>query len=221
MNAQEKPYKGMAMEGFIATWYARNTGRDRRRFEAGARAVATRISPKDDVLEVAPGPGYLAIELAKRGYHVTGLDVSHTFVKIARENAAAANAAVGFHQGDAARMPFADASFDFVICMAAFKNFTRPLAAIDEMHRVLRAGGTAVIQDLRKDATMDAIDDEIRGMQLSRVNALLTRWTFRNMLLKSAYPKEALARMAAESRFGGGEITDQGIGVELRLTKSA
>src|SRR5258706_7309757 len=102
MKSLEKPYKGMAMEGVIATWYARNTGRDLRRFEAGARAVTSQLPAGGDVLEVAPGPGYLAIELAKRGrYHVTGLDVSHSFVKIARENADRAGVAIGFHQGDA------------------------------------------------------------------------------------------------------------------------
>lgn len=39
-------------------------------------------------LEVVPGPGYLAIEIAKSGtYSATGLDISHSFVRIARENA--------------------------------------------------------------------------------------------------------------------------------------
>jgi hypothetical protein len=36
MQVQRKAYKGVAMEGVIATWYARNTGRDARRFLAGA-----------------------------------------------------------------------------------------------------------------------------------------------------------------------------------------
>lgn len=217
---QEKAYKGLAMEGFIASWYAKNTGRDMRRFETAGHAVAERLPQGGDVLEVAPGPGYLAIDLAKRpSLHVTGLDVSHTFVRIARENAARAGVAVGFHQGDAARMPFADASFDFVVCMAAFKNFTNPIGALDEMHRVLRERGQAAIFDLRKDATMDEIDEEIRGMNLTRINALFTKWTFRSVLLKSAYARDAIDRMAAQSRFRSGEIVGDGIGFELRLFK--
>lgn len=45
MNAvsKHKPYRGMAMEGFIANWYTANTGRDLRRFEAAARSVAETI----------------------------------------------------------------------------------------------------------------------------------------------------------------------------------
>ena len=37
MPTQQKPYKGMAMEGVLATWYAKNTSRDPRRFEPPPR----------------------------------------------------------------------------------------------------------------------------------------------------------------------------------------
>jgi ubiquinone/menaquinone biosynthesis C-methylase UbiE len=152
---------------------------------------------------------------------VTGLDISRSFVRIARENAARAGVAVDFRHGDAARMPFADASFDFVICTAAFKNFANPVGALDEMHRVLVPGGEASIQDLRKDASLDEISEEVRSMNLSRVDSAMTRWTFRFMLRKTAYTREALERMAAQSRFGTCRIVGKGIGLDLRLTKPA
>jgi ubiquinone/menaquinone biosynthesis C-methylase UbiE len=219
--AQAKPYRGLPMEGAVARWYARNTARDARRFREGAEAVAARAAPGARVLEVAPGPGYLAIELARRGYRVTGLDVSRSFVRIARENAARAGVAVDFEEGDAAHLPFPDASFDHVVCMAAFKNFADPVGALDEMHRVLRPGGEACIHDLRKDASLSAIEDEVRAMGLSSVNAALTRWTFRFLLLRSAHPRDALERMASASRFGVCEIRERGIGLEMRLPRCA
>jgi ubiquinone/menaquinone biosynthesis C-methylase UbiE len=221
MANQAKAYKGIAMEGVIARWYAANTARDTRRFQGVAQAVPARVAAGASVLEVAPGPGYLAIELSKQGYRVTGLDVSRSFVQIARDNAAREGVAIAFEHGDAARMPFPEASFDFVVCMAAFKNFTDPAGALDEIHRVLRPGASASIYDLRKDASLAAIDDEVRGMNLSRLNAALTRWTFRLMLLRNAYTREELERMAARSRFGSCEIGDEGIGFELRLVKRA
>src|SRR5262245_58448925 len=105
----------MAMEGFIARWYARTTARNMAEYREGARAVAARL-PEGYVLEVAPGPGYLAIELAKLGpYRVAGLDISHSFVRMAAENAANSGVAVEFRQGDAAEMPFEADSFDFVV----------------------------------------------------------------------------------------------------------
>lgn len=215
-----KPYKGLAMEGGIARWYARNTRRERGAFRACADRVAAALAPGARVLEVAPGPGYLALEIARRGdFRVSGLDISASFVRIARENAAAEGLKVDFRQGDAARMPLADESFDFVLCRSAFKNFTDPLGALDEMHRVLAPGGEAWIQDLRKEASREEIDAEVGRMRLSVVNALLTRWIFRTVLLKNAYGREAIGRLAEASRFGGGALRPDGIGFELRLVK--
>src|SRR5262249_29582343 len=128
------------------------------------------------VLEVAPGLGYLAIEMARLGrVHVTGLDISRTFVEIARENARQAGLTVEFRQGDVAKIPWETGSFDLIVCQAAFKNFAQPLVALEEVHRVLRPGGTAVIQDLSNDASSAEIDREVRGMKLSLLNTFVTK----------------------------------------------
>jgi ubiquinone/menaquinone biosynthesis C-methylase UbiE len=155
------------MEGAIASWYAKHTGRDRRRFETSARAVFGRVPAGGRVLEVAPGPGYLAIEIAKSGRRVAAIDISESSVRIARDNAPAARVDIDIRHVDPAAMPFADRSFDFVVCMAAFKNLSDPVGALDEIHRVLVPGGRASIYDLRKDATPDEIATEVRNMHLS------------------------------------------------------
>jgi ubiquinone/menaquinone biosynthesis C-methylase UbiE len=214
-----KGYRGVGMEGPIASWYARNTSHDLTRFAKTARRLAERVRPGAEILEVAPGPGYLAIELAKRGYRVTALDISTSFVKIARNNAALAGVSVDVRQGNASAMPLPDASFDAVVCVAAFKNFTDPLGAINEMYRVLRPGAEASIFDLRKDATRPEIDAEVRSMQLSTWNALMTRWTFELLLLKRAYTRQQLEYMAAQSEFSDADVAEDGIGVELRLRR--
>ncbi len=117
-----KPYKGIAMEGIIARWYAKNT-RQGREFDLLAKRISE-IVPKGGLLEVAPAPGFLSIEIAKLGkYQVSGVEISKTFVEIERANAKEAGVEIDFRQGDAANLPFEDASFDFVICTAAFKNF--------------------------------------------------------------------------------------------------
>ena len=78
-----KGYKGMGMEGFIARWYTKNRGQNLEEFIGYARKVAEAVPPGSAVLEIAPGPGYLAIELARMGnYKITGLDISKTFVGI-------------------------------------------------------------------------------------------------------------------------------------------
>ena len=57
-------------------------------------------------------------------------------------------------------------------------------------------------------------------MQLSPLNALFTRWTFRFGLLREA-TRDRLDAVVAGSRFGTGEVRIDGIGFELRLVKSS
>src|SRR6202000_710820 len=129
----------------------------------------------------------LAIELAKRGrYAVTALDVSRTFVEIARRNAAEASVKIDFQQGNFSAMPLPDDTFDFIVCRAAFKNFSQPVAAMNEMYRVLKPGGSALIIDLRKNASMDDIDAYIGGLDLGWMNSLIYRMTFRHLLIPRA-----------------------------------
>ena len=209
------------MEGFTARWYASLTRKSMQDFKALARRVAEDLPPNARVLEVAPGPGYFAIELAKLGgYRVTGLDISRTFVEIARRNAWEADVAVDFQQGNAAAMPYSRYSFDFILCRAAFKNFTQPLRALQEMHRVLDFGGRAMIIDLRGDASMESIDRAVSDMRVGAVNALMTRLTFRFMLLKRAYTRRQFEELLDQTKFGPVAIQEDLVGLELMLHKS-
>ncbi len=120
-------------------------------------------------------------------------------------------------------MPFAAESFDLVYCSAAFKNFAQPLAALDEMHRVLHPGGEAVIVDLRHDVSLADLDHYIAQSGRRRVDAWITRWAFRSFLIRRAYTLDAFTRLAEQSRFGPGacHLTIDTIAFEARLTKAA
>jgi ubiquinone/menaquinone biosynthesis C-methylase UbiE len=191
-------------------------------FRRQARAAAERLCSGRNVLEIAPGPGFFAIELAKLGdFKITGLDISRTLVEIATENARKASVSIDFRLGNASAMPFADESFDFIYCSAAFKNFSEPLKALDEMHRVLRPGGEAVVVDLRKDVSLDEIDAYLKQSGRSGIEAWITNWIFRYVLVKRAYTKEEFSRMAHQSRFGTCQINVDPIGFEARFTKLA
>ena len=213
-----KGYKGWGMEGAVARWYARNTA-NRDRQKAAAEIVAGQLAPGGSVLEVAPGPGYLAIELAKRGaYHVVGLDISRSFVEIATANAKAAGVPVDFHHGNASHMPFAADSFDFIVCQAAFKNFSEPILAIAEMHRVLKSGGKALILDLRPDAPPAEINAEVGKMRVSWFNSVLIKFILR-WLRKRAYSQEQFRQMASQTPFSICEIQEAPLGLAVSFTK--
>jgi ubiquinone/menaquinone biosynthesis C-methylase UbiE len=214
-----KGYRGPGMEGFMARWYARTTIKNLADYRRSAGLVAARVQPGASVLEVAPGPGYTAIELAKLGnYQITGLDISESFVRMAVENARMAGVAVDFRHGNVSAMPFESNTFDFIYCRAAFKNFSEPVEAIREMHRVLKPGGKALIHDLRPDASPEAIHAEVKKMGLGLINSLIVRFTLR-MLMRRAHSAAKFEEMAAQTPFGGCEITGEPIGFAISLAK--
>jgi ubiquinone/menaquinone biosynthesis C-methylase UbiE len=219
-NAMVKPYKGIGMEGLIARWYATNTSKAMKDFRALARRVAGELQPGSRVLEVAPGPGFFAIELAKLGsFRISGLDISKTFVEIARRNAQEARVEVEFRQGNASQMPFDDMAFDFLVCRAAFKNFSEPGRAVSEMHRVLRPGGQALLIDLRRDASPREINEEVDAMGLSWTSTIMTKLTFRFILLKRAYTQSEIEQFFAQPGFRSVEVQTNFIGLEVRAVK--
>jgi ubiquinone/menaquinone biosynthesis C-methylase UbiE len=215
--------KGPEMEGMVARWYAklRSSGNQLEEYRAQAAQLTQGLPAGAKVLEVAPGPGYLAIEMARLGrYQVSALDISRTFVQIGTENARQAGVTVDFRQGDAAVMPFDAESFDLIVCQAAFKNFTYPTSALDEMYRVLRSGGTAVIQDMSHDATHADIELEVNKMHLGRISSFTTKATLES-LRRRAYTPTQFERLVAESAFRTCVIQTEGIGLEARLSKGA
>ena len=220
MTAATKGYKGMGMNGAIARWYAKSTANAMKDYIAEARRVAGLVAPGARVLEVAPGPGYFSIELAKLGdYRVTGLDISKSMVEIAQRNAASAGVTVEFRQGNAAAMPFDADQFDFLFCRAAFKNFSQPVRALEEMYRVLKPGGCGLIGDLRRDASPDGIRKAVSDLGMTGFDAWFTRMAFRFVLTRRAYLKPEFERMLAQTQFRSTRIEPREIGMEIWMEK--
>src|SRR5215471_4333767 len=214
-----KPYKGIAMEGPIAKWYARVRERDQELANGGPPGEPNSSSGRADTRS-RPGPGYLAIELAKLGkYQIIGLDISKSFVEIAQGKAKEAGVAIEFRHGNASDMPFDGGSFDLIICRAAFKNFTEPIQALDEMHRVLRPGGKALIIDLRRDTSCEDIKTLIDSLDLSWISTFITKWTFKVFLLKNAYTSGEIRQLVSQARFAPPEIREDTVGMEIWLEK--
>jgi ubiquinone/menaquinone biosynthesis C-methylase UbiE len=219
-GAKVKPYKGLGMDGAVARWYAKLTKKSLDEFKSLARRAARQIPAHASVLEIAPGPGYFAIELSKLGaYQIVGLDISQTFVDIARVNAAKADVRVDFRRGNASQVPFPDETFDFLLCRAAFKNFSQPVLALQEMHRVLKPGGQALIIDLRGDAPKESIVQAVDGMRLNVANRTMVKLAFRFLLLKRAYTRNAFEGLLSQTKFRDPVIREELLGLDILLTK--
>src|SRR5215469_8648204 len=117
MMRKMRQKKDLAIEGLTARWYNKNARKHRLgEMKEYANLVELDLQPGAVVLEVAPGPGYLSIELARHGkYKVIGVDISKTFVEMARANAREAGVEVDFRQGSASELHFPDASVDSIV----------------------------------------------------------------------------------------------------------
>jgi ubiquinone/menaquinone biosynthesis C-methylase UbiE len=94
-----------------------------------------------DVLEFGCGGAQWAVDLARRGARMTGLDLSDEQLRHARELVARAGVAVTLVQGSAEKTPFPDASFDVVFCDHGAMTFADPRKTVPEAARILRPGG--------------------------------------------------------------------------------
>jgi SAM-dependent methyltransferase len=112
-----------------------------------AVADALHLDPNDDLLELGCGSaGFLAGQ-ADRVHRVAGIDLSDIQVGLARKRLGARIAAgtAEIVHGDAAALPWPDAAFTVVTCMSVFEAFPDPSGVLDEVFRVLRPGGRAVL----------------------------------------------------------------------------
>jgi ubiquinone/menaquinone biosynthesis C-methylase UbiE len=105
---------------------------------------AARVRAGQSVLDVATGTGAAAeaaLAVVGSSGSVIGGDVSPNMLEIARTRLA--NLPVRLEQFDAHGLPFADGTFDAVICQLGLMFFDDPARALREFHRVLRPGGRA------------------------------------------------------------------------------
>jgi SAM-dependent methyltransferase len=158
--------------------------------ERAIRALA--LEPGERVLDVPCGDGRVAIELAARGMHVTGVDLTEPFLEAGRERAAARGVGVDLRAGDM-RAPLGVAGFDAALCFwGSFGYFDedgnrRQAAAIAD---ALRPGGRYLIDTVSLETLAARFRPrdwfEAEGVTVTTETALSlgegrveTTWTFR------------------------------------------
>jgi len=214
--------KDSGITGLMAKWYDNNSRKSRLdEMREYADLIGGSIEPGAKVLEVAPGPGYLSVELARRGFAVSGVELSEDFVAIEKRNAAEAGVNIDFRQGNASALPLADGIFDFIVCSAAFKNFARPLDAIKEMHRVLKPGGTALILDMNHNVTDEDIDYEMKKTGMKGFDRWFVKLSFKTFLKRRAYTIEEFENLIAQTAFASQRIVKYSIGLQVWMFKAA
>jgi ubiquinone/menaquinone biosynthesis C-methylase UbiE len=174
-----------------------------------ARRVTQRI-PQGQVLDLGCGPGYLALELARGTpeLEIVGVDLSEEMLDRADHLASMSGLGdrVSFRKGDAQQIPLPDGSVDGVISTLSLHHWRDPPSVFDEIYRILRPGGYALILDLRRDmrplpwlliwfVTRAVVPEPLR-----RINEPLGS---RN----AAYTPDEAAELLQSAHFAGGRVT--------------
>src|SRR5215471_7375074 len=157
--------------------------------ERVARLVHTvRPTSGDRVLEVATGPGYVAMGFAAVARAVVGIDLTEAPLAIAEQRRREQGLHnVRFQLADAARLPFTDGEFDVVVCRLAFHHFAEPPRMLNEMVRVCTPRGTVAVEDIV------VSEHPARGAYQNRFENL------RDPSHTAAFPLSALLRLFTEA----------------------
>jgi SAM-dependent methyltransferase len=125
------------------SWMAGDFGQIARFSAQAAEEFVDRLAIHSgmQVIDVACGTGNLAIPAARKGAHVTGLDIAPNLLEQARNRAAAEGLHADFEEGDAEELPYPDAHFDIVMSMFGAMFAPRPERVAAQFARVCRSGG--------------------------------------------------------------------------------
>ena len=178
------------------------------------------LCPEGKLLDVGTGPGRLLIALGERtsALQLSGIDLSPSMVEKAKENIAAAGCPedVDVRVGNANHIPFADNSFDIVVSSGSIHFWQEPIIGVNELYRVVKPGGYAVIYDIVRNTPYENIRDLAKKYGKLRV-ALFWLHNFADSL----YSREELAELARLTAFGEGSISFKGILCRMTLFKMA
>lgn len=168
--ADELHKHGRFFDGWSRFYRAGPFGWELRRVQ---RLVIDRLhlAPGDRVLDLGCGPGDGCARISHAGAVAFGLDYSAGMIGRARHEPAVRGRLL---RGDAGRLPFADASFDKIVCTNSFHHYPRHLAALREMRRVLKPGGLLGLVDPRKDhlfgwLAIDLVENAVFGLDDVRI----------------------------------------------------
>jgi SAM-dependent methyltransferase len=159
------------------------------------------------VLEVGCGAGTDLVRFARGGALVTGVDLSSSAIALAKQNFAQQGLTADLREADGERLPFADASFDFVYAHGVVQYTADDRALVSECRRVLKPGGEAVFQVYNRVSWLNALS-KLMKVPLEHEDApVLRKYSareFRDLLQGFREVRIVEERCPVKSRLHGG-----------------
>ena len=183
-------------------------------YEMAARDILGHCS-EGCLLDIGTGPGWLLLKLNEKspGMRLIGLDASPSMVARARKNVADAGLAdlIRIEEGKASRMPFSEDLFDVIVSTGSIHHWKDPVAALNDVYRVLKHHGYALMYDLVSD-TPASVLDEMR----QEFGWLKTRLFWLHGFEEPFYSRKNFESLARFSLFK--EAKSEFVGLLCRLT---
>jgi len=138
-------------------------------FQRNYELVAEHISDygsEGSVLDIGTGPGWLLVKLRQKSpfLRLTGLDTSPSMVAKARKNIVGAGFSreIKVEEGDVSHIPFDADTFDTVVSTGSIHHWKDPVAGLNDIYRVLKPGGYALIYDIVSDTPKSVLKETAR-----------------------------------------------------------
>jgi len=169
------------------------------------------------VLDIGTGSGLLAIELAKvKGCHfdIVALDISENMITKARENTRRSGVEnkISFLVSTAEVLPFADNSFDLVISYASLHHWLKPVTVFDEVERVTRETGHAIIRDNKR-----VYQNPVWRVIIWFISRFMNKRHRENWpkVIRASYTIEEMHEILSRSRFKDYKISSDFVFIDL------
>ncbi len=189
---------------------------ERARVQADQVLALLDLQPPARVLDVCSGYGRHSLELTRRGFDITGVDISEMQVRHALEHAAAADGRPRFVVGDARALPVRgpfDAAINMFLSFGYFATDAESQAMLDGIGRVLRRGGRLLIDFWNREheirafqpTVVDRRDDDILEIEDWSFDPIAGRLNWVNTVIfpdgrREAWTQSIRAFTAAEVR---------------------
>ena len=189
-----------------------------RHYELIAQDVL-RYCSEGRILDIGTGPGWLLEKLyqASPKFQIIGLDISPSMVAKARENIKNAGLSdfIDIKVGDARKIPFANCSFDAVISTGSIHHWKDLTAGLNEIYRVLKQGGYALMYDLVSDTPESVIKEA--AQEFGKLKMFLL-WL--HAFEEPFYSHKNFNLLARPTLFKGGQTRFVGVMLCLILRKN-
>ena len=139
------------------------------------------------VLEIGVGDGIDHLELAKAGAILTGIDITPKSIELTKKNLELHGYKSNLLIADAENLPFEDDSFDVIYSFGVLHHVPNTQKAIDEIYRVLKPKGKAVISLYHKNS-------------LFLISVIIFE-----MILKGGFLRKTIQERLSEIEYNGGE----------------